>query len=378
MIALVISVVLMGAVGAFGGHLNETAAPGSLFAVDSPDAVSGSFSPEELRAFAALNPIDTHVHVRRDDPTFNAMLKRLNVHLLDIILVDAQTPEEEDLQLKKKEVSDFIHSSGRAVVCTTIDPYKMHGPRFQATTIRMLNDDFKHGAIAVKIWKNIGMEIKDGSGNYVLPDDPAFAPIYKDIAAHNKTLVAHIADPDSAWAPPNPSSPDYSYYSENPKWYMYGKPNPASKEQILRARDHILEQNPDLRVVGAHLGSMEADLHQLAQRLDRYPNFAVDMAARMPYFALQPRAEMIAFILKYQDRLIYATDLSFNVEDHLQARMNFWELSYARDWRFLATTDTVEFEGAKGQGLALPESVLRKIYHENAVRWFPGIVKASP
>jgi predicted TIM-barrel fold metal-dependent hydrolase len=99
------------------------------------------------------------------------------------------------------------------------------------------------------------------------------------------------------------------------------------------------------------------------------------MAARMPYFALQPRAEMIAFILKYQDRLIYATDLSFNVEDHLEARMNFWELSYARDWRFLATTDLVEFEGAKGQGLALPEPVLRKIYHDNAVRWFPGIVK---
>jgi predicted TIM-barrel fold metal-dependent hydrolase len=373
--ALVISIMLMGAVGAFGGHLNETAAPRALFEIASADPVSGSFSPEELRAFAALNPIDTHVHVRRVDPTFDAMLNRLNVHLIDIILVDAQTPEEEDLQLKKKVVSDFIRSSRRAVLCTSIDPYKMHEPDFQATTIRMLNDDFDHGAIAVKIWKNIGMEIKDGRGNYVLPDDPAFAPLYKNIAAHNKTLVAHIADPDSAWAPPNPASPDYSYYSKNPKWFMYGRPNPPSKEQILRARDHILELNPNLRVVGAHLGSMEADLHQLAQRLDRYPNFAVDMAARMPYFALQPRAEMIAFILKYQDRLIYATDLSFNVEDHLEARMNFWELSYARDWRFLATTDLVEFEGAKGQGLALPEPVLRKIYHDNAVRWFPGIVK---
>ena len=373
--ALVISVVLMGAVGACARHLNETAPAANLH---TANAVSGSsFSADELRAFIALNPIDTHAHVRRNDPEFNAMLTRLNVHLLDIILVEAQTPEAEDLQLKKKEAGDFIRSSGRAVLCTSIDPYKMFEPGFQATTIRMLNDDFEHGAIAVKIWKNIGMEIKNAAGNYVLPDDPVFAPIYKDIASHHKTLVAHIADPDSAWAPPNPSSPDYSYYRENPNWYMYGKPNPASKEQILRARDHILEQNPNLRVVGAHLGSMEADFHQLAQHLDRYPNFAVDMAARMPYFALQPRADVIAFILKYQDRLIYATDLSFSADDRLQARMRFWELSYARDWRFLATTDTVEFEGAKGQGLALPERVLRKIYHDNALRWFPGILRAA-
>ena len=89
---------------------------------------------------------------------------------------------------------------------------------------------------------------------------------------------------------------------------MYGKPHPASKHQILRARDRILEMNPNLRVVGAHLGSMEGNFHEIAQHLDRYPNFAVDLAARMPYLMLQPRAGMIAFILKYQDRLIYGTD----------------------------------------------------------------------
>ncbi|HEX4758486.1 MAG TPA: amidohydrolase family protein [Terracidiphilus sp.] len=375
--ALVISAMLLGVVVAFASYLNETTASVALAAVDSPNAVMGGFSAEELRAFAALNPIDTHAHVRRVDPTFNAMLNRFNIHLLDIILVDDRSPDEQDLQIEKRQALDFIGSSGRAVLCTSIDPYKLYEPGFQAMTIRMLNDDFDHGAVAVKIWKNIGMEIKDAGGNYVLPDNPAFAPIYKDISDHNKTLVAHIADPDSAWAAPNPASPDYSYYSENPEWYMYGKPHPASKKQILEARDHILEQNPNLRVVGAHLGSMEADLNQLAQHLDRYPNFAVDMAARMPYFALQPRANMTAFILKYQDRLIYATDLSFTDEDKLEGRMKFWELSYARDWRFLATTDTVEFEGAKGHGLALPKSVLRKIYHDNAVRWFPGILQAS-
>jgi hypothetical protein len=53
---------------------------------------------------------------------------------------------------------------------------------------------------------------------------------------------------------------------------------------------------------------MEADFNQLAQHLDDYPNFAVDLAARMPYLVMRPRADMIAFIEKYQDRLLYATD----------------------------------------------------------------------
>jgi hypothetical protein len=77
--------------------------------------------------------------------------------------------------------------------------------------------------------------------------------------------------------------------------------------------------------------------------------------------------------MKYQDRLIYGSDLEFSSRDRMEPRIRFWKQAYAREWRFLATSDTVQFEGAKGQGLALPATVLRKIYHDNAVRWFPGI-----
>ena len=339
-------------------------------------AGNGGFLPGELRAFVALNPIDTHAHVRRSDAAFNAMLDRLNLHLLDIVLVNDENNEEKDLSAESRLARSFIYDSGgRAALCTSIDPYKMHEPRFAEKTTRGLDREFKRGAVAVKIWKNIGMEIKDANGNYVLPDDPALLPIYKDIAEHNKTLVAHVADPDSAWAPPNPSSPDYSYYQENPGWYMYGKAHPASKKRILRARDHVLEQNPRLRLVGAHLGSMESDFNVLAQHFDRYPNFAVDMAARMAYLAMQPRADVIAFILKYQDRLIYGTDLAFGANSQTEATVRTWESTYARDWRFLAKSDTVDIEGHTAQGLALPDAVLQKIYHRNAVHWFPGILQ---
>ena len=124
---------------------------------------------------------------------------------------------------------------------------------------------------------------------------------------------------------------------------------------------------------------MEADFKQLAQHLDRYPNFAVDLAARMSYLMLEPREDMIRFITKYQDRLLYATDDAFFPGDDVQLTVTKDENRYAQDWRFLATDDTVveHASGQKVKGLALPHSILRKLYHDNAVRWFPGILNVS-
>ena len=59
------------------------------------------------------------------------------------------------------------------------------------------------------------------------------------------------------------------------------------KDTILAARDHLLQRHTNLKVVGAHLGSMEVDVDQIAQRFDRYPNFAVDTAARVEYLMMQ-------------------------------------------------------------------------------------------
>lgn len=341
----------------------------------APRSAATPFSPDELRPFAALEPIDTHAHVFQVAPVFNAMLQKLHIHIVDICVVDDHGEPPRALHPQLEQALEVVHASqGRAALCTTFDPFKFKEPGFSEATIRQLNQNFDQGAIAVKIWKNIGMELQDTKGNYVLPDDPVFSPIYKDIAAHHKTLIAHIADPDSLWQAPNPASPDYSYYMEHPEWYMYRKPHPASKEAILLARDHVLEQNPDLRVVGAHLGSMESNFDELAQHLDKYPNFAVDLAARMPYLFLAPRDKMITFITKYQDRLTYATDLGLHAGEDPAAAVKEWEGTYARDWRYLATSGMILYRNRKVQGLSLPEPVLRKIYHDNAVHWFPGVV----
>ena len=332
---------------------------------------------DALRAFAAIDPVDTHVHAFKNDPAFTDLMARLRLHVLDICVADTQGIYGE-LADQLARAKSFVRASpGHARLCVTFNPFKFQQKDFAQKTARELHQEFADGAVAVKIWKNIGMELKTPDGKYVMPDDPAFAPIYQEIAAENKTLVAHVAEPSSCWQPPNPDSPDYDYYKENPEWYMYLHPDHPRKEVILAARDRLLAENPKLRVVGAHLGSMETDVDEIAKRFDLYPNFAVDTAARMEYLMMQPREKVRNFLIKYQDRVVYGTDLEFLAKDATTDAVRDWQDTYARDWKFLATGQMLPLRGREIQGLNLPEQVLRRIYHDNAVRWIPGITDSA-
>ncbi|MGB8480723.1 MAG: hypothetical protein WCE63_18105 [Acidobacteriaceae bacterium] len=64
-------------------------APAASSATASAAPVSGPFTPQGLQQqFTALDPIDTHTHAFQAAPALYAMLKKLNLHTLDIMLVD--------------------------------------------------------------------------------------------------------------------------------------------------------------------------------------------------------------------------------------------------------------------------------------------------
>ena len=340
----------------------------------TPMSAPQNADEKALQSFAAIHPIDVHVHVFKTDPAFQEMLERLNLKVMDILVMDDTNASRKNLQQQVEDALALVRSSrGHVALCTTFDPYRLSSPSFAADAIKQLNHDFAQGAVAVKIWKNIGMEIKNSDGSYVLADDPRFEPIYQDIAQHGKTLMSHQGEPDVAWGPPDPADPSWSYYQENPQWYVANKPGFPSKQKILAARDHILAQNPNLRMVGVHLGSMERDLDNIARHLDQYPNFAVDMAARMEYLMMAPPEKVRAFLLKYQDRVIYGTDLDLNADAKTAEALEEWQSRYARDWKFLAGDATFNAEGMEVHGLHLPPDVLGKIFRSNAMHWVPGL-----
>jgi predicted TIM-barrel fold metal-dependent hydrolase len=123
------------------------------------------------------------------------------------------------------------------------------------------------------------------------------------------------------------------------------------------------------------MASLEYDVDVLAAFLDRFPQATVDLAARMSQVQYQSnadRAKVRDFFIRYQDRLLYGTDLTqspgadpaqFKAETHA-----VWQ----SDWRYLATGESqrIEVLEADVAGLALPRAVIDKVYYGNAAREF--------
>ena len=317
--------------------------------------------------------IDTHIHIHRDAQALLSALKAAAWRGLDIVVCPASGDEAIDLEEKLQSTLKVHRDSAGAIAwASTFDARGFESPDFCERTIARLRQTFADGAIGVKIWKNIGMSIKAKSGAYLLPDDPALLPIYEAIERAGRTLVAHLAEPDGAWLPLDASNPELTYYSNNPQWHMFGKPGAPVKVDILNARDRLLARYPKLRVVGCHLGSDEDDLARLAKRLDAHPNFAVDTAARVRYFARGDRDQVRQFVTRYQDRILYATDFSLRTGDGAAAARSI-EATHDRDWAFFSGDEKMDYAGRPTQGLALPDRILRKVFRENALRWLPGL-----
>ena len=174
-----------------------------------------------------------------------------------------------------------------------------------------LDQSFDAGAVMTKIWKEVGMEIKHPDGSWVMPDDLLFDPIYAHLAKRGKPLIAHLAEPIAAWLPLDPDSVHYGYYSNNPEWHFHGRDDVATYEEIIIARDRLVEKHPGLTVIGAHLGSMSHDVDEVAKRLDRFPNFFVEVSARTNDLSRQPKEKVRQFFIQYQDRILYGVDLTY-------------------------------------------------------------------
>jgi predicted TIM-barrel fold metal-dependent hydrolase len=109
--------------------------------------------------------------------------------------------------------------------------------------------------------------------------------------------------------------------------------------------------------------------------LDRFPNMAVDMAARichLQYQSAHDRNKVREFIIKYQDRLLYGTDLSDEGSGSDQEISDRIHKTWTEDWKYFTTNEIMTADAFRGEfeGLQLPKEVVRKIYSENAIKWY--------
>lgn len=352
-------------------------------AVANSDAVA-STSPAEYYGpedFASVEKINSHVHIKVYDTTFINQAAKDNFRLLNINVASPSSPPVAEqhaiaTRLIKDKPNDIFY-------CASFPLEGFNKPDWQQKTLDHLKNAFSQGAIAVKVWKNIGLELKDPQGKFVMIDDPKFDPIFDFIEKNNITLIGHLGEPRNAWLPVDKMTVagDKKYFTEHPQYHMYLHPEYPSHEQIMEARDHMLEKHPNIRFVGAHLGSLEWDTDVLAKRLDKFPNMSVDLAERISHFQYQAVTDwqkVHDFFIKYQDRLIYATDEGVNgtkdpAEVSKAAREN-----WLRHWAFFTSGEMMKVPKVEKEfkGLKLPQTVVDKIYRTNAEKWFPGIKQA--
>jgi predicted TIM-barrel fold metal-dependent hydrolase len=325
--------------------------------------------------YTEMLKIDAHSHVFEDIPALVELFKRINLRTINICVpgTDGHLDEMNTIAvaLYRKYPTIFPFT-------TTFDLLEREKPGYQSKVFAWLDAAFQNGAVGVKIWKEIGMELKKPDGSFLLPDDPLFDPIYDHIEQRGKVLHAHLAEPIDAWLPLDPNSAHYNYYSQNPQWHLYGKPEYPSHAALIAARDHILEKHPKLVFVGAHLGSLEHDLDAIAARFDKYPNFNIDTGARTRNLTRHPSGKVRAFFIKYQDRIVYGVDATWKpylrptpaTASQKQGHINRLELQYRADWEYYAGQGEITYNGRKVQALNLPREVLEKFYHANAERIF--------
>lgn len=332
--------------------------------------------------FHNVKKFNTHVHINVFDSNLVKQAASDNFRLLTVnVASPSASPIDKQQEVALRLVKAFPENIFYA---TTFSVDSFNAADWQQKTLDYLKASFEKGAIAVKVWKNIGMELKDRNGKFVMIDNPAFDPIIDFIEKNNITLIGHLGEPRNAWLPVDQMtvSGDKNYFAAHPQYHMYLHPEYPSYEDQVNARDHMLEKHPNIRFVGAHLGSLEWNVDELAKRLDKFPNMAVDMAERISHFQYQAVTnwqKVHDFFIKYQDRLIYATDEGVRANSNPAEVTKLAHENWLRHWKFFTSSERMKVPKVEKEfnGLKLPKKVVDKIYLKNAEKWLPPITKIT-
>lgn len=335
----------------------------------------------EMKDFGSTPKADAHVHIRTDDTSFIHQAKLDNFRLLTIVVDEPPGMDRQErfaMHQKKLFPRDVSFA-------TTFSVDRWSSSNWSRRTINHLQKSFAHGAVAVKIYKNIGMVLRDKAGHFVMIDNPRFDEVLDYLTDHQIPVIGHLGEPRDCWLPVNQMQmkANQKYYTRHPEYHMFLHPDHPSYEQQIAARDHMLEKHPQLHFVGAHLGSLEWNTDTLAMHLDKLPGMMVDMAARisdLEFLAMKDWQKVHDFFIRYQDRLVYGTDRIADDSRPSSEMAAFAHDAWLKDWAFFVTAGTLHTSSFDGEfrGLRLPKEVVDKIYRKNIAKLIGSLDGNAP
>ena len=327
--------------------------------------------------FESIPKTDVHLHIDTQNPIYMEFASKHNFRVISPN-VDAGTSIEDQFsvsEITKKEWTDQYAFLG------TFSVESFNDSNFADNTIDRIKQCLIAGASGIKIWKNIGMELKDTNGQFIMIDNPIFDPIFNYLEVNKIPVMGHLGEPLDCWLPLDEmiNAENRRYYENHPQYHMYMHPESPSYDDQINARDNRLRNNPNLLFTGAHIASLEWSVDEVAKRLDEFPNMNIDLSARMThiqYQSVDDYEKVKNFFIKYQDRILYGTDITINANqanpnEVLQRLQESWK----SHWIYLVTDSTQHIKSMQQnvKGLKLPKEVIDKIYNNNADRFFESI-----
>ena len=238
-----------------------------------------------------------------------------------------------------------------------------HGDRFGEWAAAQLRLQAARGAQGLKIWKPLGLHVRDQHKKLVSPDDARLDALWAAAGELRLPVMVHVADPVAFFYPLDATNERWEELHAHPDWQFPAPPFPPFLD-IVNALARVVERHPQTTFIGAHVGCYAENLGWVGALLARCANFYIDFSARIGELGRQPYSAR-RFFVQYADRILFGTDQGPDVQ------------GYQLYYRFLETDDE-HFNYGTGEvpgqgrwqvcGLHLPDGVLEKIYHGNARR----------
>lgn len=347
-------------------------------------ALGDGLNPEAESWRAAHRVIDLHQHI-----DFSTQHLARAVKIMDAVGIgvavnlsgDTVTPSKDGGPSefeRNKKLADTLYP-GRFVEYMNLDYANWDQPDFAAQAVKQLEEGHRLGAAGFKEYKRLGLYLRDGQGRLLKVDDPKLDSMWERCGELNMPVSIHVADPRAFWQPYDEKNERWEELKDHKSWW-FGDTNkfPAWKD-LLEALNRVIARHPKTTFVCVHFANNAEELDWVDRSLSRYPNMMCDLAARIPEIGRHAPEQVRRLFLKYQDRILFATD--FQIYDRLILGSSGnepppadadAEVFFQKEWRWLETGDRNWAHMTPIQGdwticsIHLPNSVLRKIYFDNA------------
>lgn len=236
-------------------------------------------------------------------------------------------------------------------------------PGYGPAAIAELERCARAGAAGVGELSDKGGGLRGNSGGLHL-DDPRLDGILERCAALGLPVNVHVGEDRWMYEPMDAHNDGLMNAF---KWRIPPAPGVLPHDEVVATLDRAVAKHRRTTFIACHYANCCYDLARLGKMFDAYPNLFADIGARFGETAPIPRY-MVEFFTRYQDRLLYGTDMGYDAEMY---RTTFRILESA-DEHFYAQ-ELFNYHWPL-HGFGLPPEILEKVYRSNALK----VLKTPP